>query len=97
MFTYALQWRAMEFARECGCTGYDLYGIPATDDPELPMHGLYRFKTGFGGRIVHRYGCYDAVLRPVLYAALRAAERARYAYFKSIRRKITATARRSPA
>ncbi len=88
MFTYALQWRAMELAREHGCTSYDLYGIPPTDDPGHPMHGLYRFKTGFGGGVLHRYGCYDVVLRRGLYAALRTLEKVRYAYYKRLRRRI---------
>ncbi|WP_455382100.1 lipid II:glycine glycyltransferase FemX [Salinispira pacifica] len=59
MPTYALQWYAMRRAAELGCTQYDLYGIPPSDDPAHPMHGLFRFKTGFGGRFVHRRGCWD--------------------------------------
>jgi hypothetical protein len=86
MFSYALQWRAIEMAREHGCSTYDLYGIPPDDDPAHPMHGLYRFKTGFGGTIVHRPGCYDVVLNRPLYMALRLPEAARYFYYKRLRR-----------
>lgn len=86
MFSYALQWRAVALAREVGCETYDLYGIPPDDDPAHPMHGLYRFKIGFGGRVLHRLGCYDVVLRPALYAALRLPERVRYVYYKRVRR-----------
>jgi lipid II:glycine glycyltransferase (peptidoglycan interpeptide bridge formation enzyme) len=86
MFSYALQWRAIRLARELGCTSYDLYGIPPDDDPAHPMHGLYRFKTGFGGTVVHRLGCYDVALRRAVYAALRLPERARYVYYKRLRR-----------
>ena len=28
-------------------------------DPSHPMHGLYRFKTGFGGQMYHQMGCWD--------------------------------------
>lgn len=28
-------------------------------DPSHPMHGLYRFKTGFGGQMYHQMGCRD--------------------------------------
>jgi lipid II:glycine glycyltransferase (peptidoglycan interpeptide bridge formation enzyme) len=59
MAPYALQWRAMKDARDSRCAEYDLYGIPPRDDPAHPMAGLYRFKTGFGGRIIHRSGSWD--------------------------------------
>lgn len=86
MFSYALQWRAVAMAREAGCSSYDLYGIPPDDDPAHPMHGLYRFKIGFGGAVIHRLGCYDVVLRRAAYAALRLPERVRYVYYKRVRR-----------
>ena len=93
MFSYALQWAALRWARERGAASYDLYGIPPDDDPAHPMHGLYRFKTGFGGAIVHRMGCHDVVLNRAVYAALRLPERARYVWYKQIRRRL----RRRPA
>jgi lipid II:glycine glycyltransferase (peptidoglycan interpeptide bridge formation enzyme) len=77
MAPYALQWKAMEDARAAGCTVYDLFGIPPGGDPGHPMAGLYRFKTGFGGRIVHRPGSWEYVLRPAAAALFRAAEYAR--------------------
>jgi len=82
MAPYALQWEAMKRARAAGCGSYDLFGIPPTDNPNHPMHGLYRFKTGFGGRIEHRPGAWDVPLRPLIYAGYRLAERAREFYFK---------------
>lgn len=87
MPAYALQWAAIKAAREAGCTEYDFYGIPPTDDPEHPMAGLYRFKTGFGGRIVHRAGSWDYPLRPVAYSAFRTAEAARTWYYKDFRKR----------
>ena len=59
MASYALQVKAMEDAKEMGCLEYDLFGIPPKEDPSHPMAGLYRFKTGFGGRIIHRPGSWD--------------------------------------
>ncbi|QBQ40175.1 lipid II:glycine glycyltransferase FemX [Sphingobacterium psychroaquaticum] len=59
MATYALQWRAMELAKEKGCTEYDFFGVAPKADPSHPMYGLYRFKTGFGGSMYHRMGCWD--------------------------------------
>ena len=46
MPAYALQWEAIKYAKEKGCTEYDLFGIPPENDPDHPMSGLYRFKTG---------------------------------------------------
>ena len=59
MAPYALQWKAARDAKEAGCLYYDLFGIPPDDNPNHPMAGLYRFKTGFGGRIIHRPGSWD--------------------------------------
>lgn len=87
MPNYALQWRAIELARENGCESYDLFGIPPAADPDHPMAGLYQFKTGFGGRILNRLGCYDAVLRPLAYAAYGGAERLRQLYYKRLRKR----------
>ena len=74
MAPYALQLKAMEDAKAFGCREYDLYGIPPDDDPSHPMAGLYLFKTGFGGRIIHRPGSWDYPCRPVVYRLFRCAE-----------------------
>jgi lipid II:glycine glycyltransferase (peptidoglycan interpeptide bridge formation enzyme) len=79
MGPYALQWQAMRDAKAAGCAYYDLFGIPPDADPAHPMAGLYLFKTGFGGRIIHRPGCYDYAYNPLLTAAFHAAEKARKA------------------
>lgn len=63
---FLLQFEAMRWSRERGCSTYDLWGIPDNDPPTIhnedqskivgtkgdDMRGLYRFKTGFGGQIV---------------------------------------------
>ncbi|MEE8440757.1 MAG: peptidoglycan bridge formation glycyltransferase FemA/FemB family protein [Spirochaetia bacterium] len=86
MPNHALQWRAILHAREAGLATYDLFGVPPADDPAHPMHGLYRFKTGFGGRLVHRAGSWDVVTRPMSYRAYRIAEQARSFYFHRMRK-----------
>ncbi len=87
MPNYALQWRAIELARGNGCESYDFFGIPPSEDPGHPMAGLYQFKTGFGGRILNRYGCYDVVLRRLVYGAYSGAERLRHLYYKRLRKR----------
>ena len=67
MASYALQMKAIEDAKEFGCETYDLFGIPPEDNPSNPMSGLYLFKTGFGGSIYHRPGCYDYPCKNFLY------------------------------
>jgi len=64
MPNHLLHWRAMMQAREEGCTHYDLWGIPETDRPDHPWHGLAQFKLGFGGRRIVYAGCRSRELRP---------------------------------
>jgi lipid II:glycine glycyltransferase (peptidoglycan interpeptide bridge formation enzyme) len=59
MATYALQWRAMQIAKEKGCVEYDFFGVAPREDSSHPMYGLYRFKKGFGGQMYRRLGCWD--------------------------------------
>jgi lipid II:glycine glycyltransferase (peptidoglycan interpeptide bridge formation enzyme) len=80
MAPHALQWQAMRDAKAAGCARYDLFGIPPgppEEFPEHPMAGLWAFKTGFGGEIVRRPGCWDFPCRPVVYRLYRFAEGAR--------------------
>ncbi|NCB19262.1 MAG: peptidoglycan bridge formation glycyltransferase FemA/FemB family protein [Bacteroidia bacterium] len=74
MATYALQWRAISIARERGCVDYDMFGVAPYNDSSHPMHGLYRFKTGFGGEMHHAMGCWDYPLNEDLYSYFTAME-----------------------
>ena len=76
MPTYLLQWEAVRAALSAGCLSYDFFGIPPADDPDHPMHGLYRFKTGFGGMILHRPGCWDYPYKKTAYTAFSGLEKA---------------------
>ena len=77
MPNYLLQWRAISDARAEGAEEYDFFGIPPSDDPSHPMHGLWRMKTGFGGEIRHYWGAWDYPLRPVIYRFYAFAEKLR--------------------
>jgi peptidoglycan pentaglycine glycine transferase (the first glycine) len=77
MPTHLLQFEAMQWARERGCTLYDLWGIPPTDTPpdeasddglnvRSGLWGVYRFKQGFGGDMASYPGVYERVYRPGL-------------------------------
>jgi lipid II:glycine glycyltransferase (peptidoglycan interpeptide bridge formation enzyme) len=76
MPTYLLQWEAMLWARERGCRLYDLWGVPDEDQETLEaeftqrrdgLWGVYRFKRGFGGRLVRTVGAWDLVYAPLRY------------------------------
>ena len=87
MPSYAIQWRAIQDAKDAGCLEYDFFGIPPVNDPKHPMYGLYQFKTGWGGTIIHRPGCWDYPCRPLMYRLFRIADAVRKWYFKKLKKK----------
>jgi lipid II:glycine glycyltransferase (peptidoglycan interpeptide bridge formation enzyme) len=66
MPNYLLQWEAIRRARQQGSQFYDFCGIPETDAETEAMVGVYRFKRGWGGRVVQFPGGYQQVYRPLL-------------------------------
>ncbi|MBN1700102.1 MAG: peptidoglycan bridge formation glycyltransferase FemA/FemB family protein [Spirochaetales bacterium] len=86
MPNHLLQWRGMQISKQAGCTSYDFFGIPPADEPDHPLHGLYRFKTGFGGKFVNRYGAHDLIIRSFLYRIYRIAEKTRTFYYKKLKK-----------
>lgn len=88
MPAYFLQWQAIHDAKQYGCLTYDFYGIPPTDDPRHPMHGLFRFKTGFGGTIIHRVGTLDIPIQLCRYYAYTTAEKIRSFWYKTLKKKF---------
>jgi peptidoglycan pentaglycine glycine transferase (the first glycine) len=67
MPNYLLQWEAIRWAKEQGCSKYDFWGAPETLDAQDPLWGLYRFKSGFGTQFVRSPGAWDYVTKPLLY------------------------------
>lgn len=93
MPAHALQWAAICAAKEAGCCDYDFFGIPPDNDPNHPMAGLYKFKTGFGGRIVHRAGCYDAPITTLPYRVFMFMEKTRLYWHKNVKKHFVRKAR----
>ncbi len=77
MPNYLLQWQAICQARTAGLQYYDFFGIPAHADPKDPLHGLYRFKVGFGGYLIQRSGAWDLAYSKVFYGLYRLLEKIR--------------------
>lgn len=76
MPAYAAQWAAMQWAKEQGCTYYDLWGVPDYPEAELEarfetqhdgLWGVYRFKRGFGGELRRTVGSADRVYNKMLH------------------------------
>jgi peptidoglycan pentaglycine glycine transferase (the first glycine) len=76
MPTYLLQWEAMLWAKEHGCSSYDLWGVPDQDEEFLEEHfnepqdglwGVYRFKRGFGGTLMRSAGAFDRIYQKLPY------------------------------
>jgi peptidoglycan pentaglycine glycine transferase (the first glycine) len=66
MPNHALQWEAIRWARSQGCTVYDFWGAPDDfHDENDPLAGVFRFKSGFGGRVVRHIGAWDAPTHPL--------------------------------
>ena len=68
--SYLLQWRMMQWLRECGCRWYDLGGI----NPQRNS-GVYHFKSGLGGQEVLQCACLELSGSPLSLSCVRAAER----------------------
>jgi len=64
MPNYLLQWEAIRWAKQAGAHAYDFWGIPATDEADEAMAGVYRFKSGWGGHTVSFLGNYQYDYHP---------------------------------
>lgn len=78
MAPYLLHWHGLQWARSEGCNAYDYCGIPdeigldpegyARSGRDDGLWGVYRFKRGFGGRVIGYTPTHDQVYRGVTYA-----------------------------
>lgn len=71
MAPYLMHWRAIQHALSRQCRTYDMGAISPSDDPAHSFYGMYRFKTGFGGRIVHNSGSWDYPVQKKVYQSFR--------------------------
>ena len=67
MPNYLLQWEAIRLAKKMGCSTYDLWGAPDQFNDQDPLWGVYRFKSGLGGRVVRHAGAWDFPVNKNLY------------------------------
>ncbi|MGN6110131.1 MAG: lipid II:glycine glycyltransferase FemX, partial [Kofleriaceae bacterium] len=76
MASSALQWAAIRLAKHQGCKDYDMFGAAPRSGSSHPLSGVHRFKLGFGGRLVHREGCWDFPYETKTYSDWRGWEEA---------------------
>jgi len=69
MPNHLLQWTALRWARDRGYTTYDWWGAPDALEASDGLWGVYRFKEGFGARLVEGLGAWDYAPSALLYAA----------------------------
>ncbi len=69
MPNYLLQWEAIRWAKEQGCTIYDFWGAPTTFEEDDPLWGVWRFKDGFQGDVVWHIGAWDYPVKKFWYNA----------------------------
>jgi peptidoglycan pentaglycine glycine transferase (the first glycine) len=76
MPSYAVQWAAMQWAKEKGCTSYDMWGVPDAPKPSWKttfyrrqdgLWSVYRFKRGFGGDIRRTVGPADRIYNKLVH------------------------------
>lgn len=56
---HAVQWRAIQEAKQQGCTSYDFWGITEKEDTHHRFYGVSVFKRGFGGQEVRYVPAHD--------------------------------------
>jgi peptidoglycan pentaglycine glycine transferase (the first glycine) len=67
MPNHLLQWEAMRWLKNRGCSAYDLWGAPDVFNSSDPMWGVFQFKTGFGGKVIRSAGAWDYTPSPLRY------------------------------
>lgn len=81
MAAFGVQWAGIQWARDKGCKTYDMYGIPDENEAVLEaqfetrhddLWGVYRFKRGWGGRVVRTLGTWDKIYHRPVYGLYQA-------------------------
>ncbi len=71
MAPYALQWFAIQEAKNLGLKRYDFLGIAPEDEEGHPLKGVTQFKTRFGGNRVAYQSAQVVVFRPTWHRIYR--------------------------
>ncbi len=86
MAPHLLQWEAIKWAKSRGAERYDFRGVPDVLAEDQEMYGVYRFKSGFGGRHVTVLETYAKGYREPLFQLWRGYWRSRFFLVSAQRR-----------
>jgi peptidoglycan pentaglycine glycine transferase (the first glycine) len=83
MPNHLLMWEGMRWAKDRGCTSFDLWGIPdeagrlGSQQQDVPvaettdgLWGVFRFKRGFGGEFAYYAAAHDFVYSKSIYGLM---------------------------
>lgn len=88
MPNHLLHWEAIKLGKKLGCKTYDFWGAYLQKpEPSDPWYGLYRFKAGFGGKLVSYPETFDLIINPLGYKLYRIADSCRWQILK-VKRKF---------
>jgi len=83
-----LHWEAIKLGKKLGCQLYDFWGAYLEKpEPSDSWYGIYRFKAGFGGKLVSYVGAYDLVINPFLYQLYQIIDWLRWKFLR-LKRKL---------
>lgn len=80
-YSMAVQWQALQYAKQYGNTSYDLCGTPPRQELHNPLHpyyGIGQFKLKFKKETTEYCGCYDQILKTFPYRRWKAFEKIIY-------------------
>jgi len=79
MANYVVHWEAIKLGKKLGCTVYDMWGAyKEQPKPVDPWFGIWRFKKGFGGKLVSYPDSLDLVIDKRLYNYYLLADKIRW-------------------
>lgn len=78
-----MTWEIIKFGKEQGCKLFDMWGSPGPKPEKSdPWYGFWRFKKGFGAKIVEFVGSWDLVINPWLYPVYRVGNSLRWQFLR---------------
>jgi lipid II:glycine glycyltransferase (peptidoglycan interpeptide bridge formation enzyme) len=86
MASNLMMWRMIQFGREQGCEGFDMWGALGPDaSPKDRWYGFHKFKEGYGAQHMQSIGSFDLVMQPLPYKVFRFVEELRWKVLRLVK------------
>lgn len=83
MPNHLLHWEAIKLGKKLGCKVYDFWGAYKNKaEVSDPWYGIYRFKSGFGGKIIEHPQSIDLVFNSSVYKLYKLADSLRWRFLR---------------